>query len=54
MISGVLGRVTVIVTQNRGRITPLITTPEPPSKIQGFGRRVRGFGLRASGSRFRA
>ena len=31
VISGVLSRVTIVITQIRGLITPLITTHEPPS-----------------------
>ena len=31
-ISGVISRVTLILTLIRGLITPLITTHEPPSK----------------------
>ena len=32
VISGVISRVTVLITHIRGHITPLITTHEPPSK----------------------
>ena len=35
VIGGVISRVTIAITYirvNRGLITPLITTPEPPSK----------------------
>ena len=32
IISGVRSRVTVVITHLRGLITPLITTPEPPSR----------------------
>ena len=38
LISGVISRVTIIITHIRGLITPLITTHEPSSK--GFGFRV--------------
>ena len=31
VISGVISRVTIVITQIRGLITPLITTHEPPS-----------------------
>ena len=31
VISGVIIRVAIIITHNRGLITPLITTHEPPS-----------------------
>ena len=33
VISRVISRVTILVTHIRGLITPLITTPEPPSKL---------------------
>ena len=39
VISGVLSKVTVLITPTRGLITPLITTHEPPSKTQHLGRR---------------
>ena len=32
VISGVISRVTIVITQVRGPITPLITTHEPPSR----------------------
>ena len=32
--SGVISRVTIVITHIRGLITPLITTHEPPSKLQ--------------------
>ena len=32
MISRVVTRVTILITQIRGLVTPLITTHEPPSK----------------------
>ena len=32
LISRVISRVTILITHIRGLITPLITTPEPPSK----------------------
>ena len=31
VISGVIGKVTIVITHVRGLITPLITTHEPPS-----------------------
>ena len=31
VISGVISRVTIVITQIRGLITPLLTTHEPPS-----------------------
>ena len=34
VISGVISRVTIVITQIRGHITPLITTHEPPSSIK--------------------
>ena len=34
VISRVIGRVTILITQIRGLITPLITTHEPPSSDQ--------------------
>ena len=33
VISGVISRVTIVITQIRGLITPLITTHEPPSRL---------------------
>ena len=35
-------------THIRGQITPLITTHEPPSRVEGLQFGVRGFGLRPS------
>ena len=32
VVSGVISRVSVIITHIRGRIAPFITTHEPPSK----------------------
>ena len=32
VISRVISKVTIIITHNRRLITPLITTPEPPSR----------------------
>ena len=32
VISRVISRVTILITHIQGLITPLITTPEPPSK----------------------
>ena len=39
VISGVISKVTIIITHVRGLITPLITTREPASRIQTVGRR---------------
>ena len=56
VISGVISRVTIVITQIRGLIAPLTTTHEPPSGVQGLqssGFRaceVSGSGSRASGS----
>ena len=36
VISGVMSRVTIVITHVRGLITQLITTHEPPSKGYGF------------------
>ena len=33
VISGVISRVTIVITHIRGLITPLITTHEPPSRV---------------------
>ena len=33
LISRVISRVTILITHIRGLITPLITTPEPPSRV---------------------
>ena len=33
VISGVISRVTIVITQTRGLIFPLITTHEPPSNF---------------------
>ena len=33
VISGVISRVTIIITHIRGLVTPLITTHEPPSFV---------------------
>ena len=33
VISGVISRVTIVISHIRGLITPLITTREPPSKL---------------------
>ena len=35
VISGVISRATIVITQIRGLITPLITAHEPPS-VEGF------------------
>ena len=35
VISGVISRVTIVITHIRGRITPLLTTHAPPSRVQG-------------------
>ena len=51
VISGVISRVTIIITHTRGLITLLITTHEPPSrafralKVSG----CRAFGFRVLG-----
>ena len=34
-LSGVISRVTMLITHSRGLITPLITTHEPPSNYEG-------------------
>ena len=36
VISGVISRVTILITHIRGLITLLITTHEPPSRCRGF------------------
>ena len=36
VISGVISRVTIVVTHMRRLITPLITTHEPPSRVSGY------------------
>ena len=33
VISGVISRVTIVIIQIRGLLTPLITTHEPPSRV---------------------
>ena len=33
VISGVISRVTILISHIRGLITPLITTHEPPSRL---------------------
>ena len=47
VINGAIIKVTILITQLRGLITPLITTHEPPSnfkcRVLGFG----GLGVRA-------
>ena len=35
VISGVISRVTIVITHIRGLITPFITTHEPPSRVLG-------------------
>ena len=42
VVSGVISKVTVIITHIRGLITPLKTTHEPPSRND----RVEGLGFR--------
>ena len=37
VISGVTGKVTIVITHIRGLITILTTTHEPPSRLQKFG-----------------
>ena len=44
VISGVISRVTVVITYSRGLIAPLITTHEPPSKAV-LGLDVVGLGV---------
>ena len=39
-VSRVISRVTILITHIKGLITLLITTPEPPSREEGLGRRV--------------
>ena len=36
VISGIISRVTTLITHIRGLIIPLITTHEPPSGAEGF------------------
>ena len=36
VISGVISRVSILITHITGLITPLITTHEPPSRVQRF------------------
>ena len=33
VVTRVISRVTILITHIRGLITPLITTPEPPSRV---------------------
>ena len=40
VISRVISKVTITITHIRGPITPLITTHEPPSRVQGSRSRV--------------
>ena len=35
-MSGVISRVTIVITHIRGLITPFITTHEPPSRVPGL------------------
>ena len=42
VISGVISRVTLLITHVRGLITPLITTHEPPSKSHDHPRNPEG------------
>ena len=37
VISGLISRATIVLTYVRGRISPLITTHEPPSMVWGLG-----------------
>ena len=37
VISGVISRVAILTSHIRGLITPLTTTHEPPSRVQGLG-----------------
>ena len=37
MMRRVITRVTILITHIRGLITPLITTHEPPSRVEGAG-----------------
>ena len=37
VISGVISRVTIVITQIRGLITPLLTTHKPPSRVKHSG-----------------
>ena len=39
VISRVISRITIVITHITGLITPLITTHEPPSRIQIFAKR---------------
>ena len=38
VVSGVISKVTIVITRNRGLINPLITTHEPSSRAQNLGR----------------
>ena len=59
VISRVISRVTILLTHIRGLITLLVTTPEPPSRVQalepggGLGFRVEASLFRLQGSGFR-
>ena len=46
VISVVISRVARILADNKGLITPLITTHEPPSRVWGF--MVQGFRVQGS------
>ena len=41
VISRVRSRVTILITHIKGLITPLITTHEPPSRVQGREMKLR-------------
>ena len=45
VIGRVISRVTILIAHIRGLITPLITTPEPPSRMQILGCGDTGFGV---------
>ena len=50
VISGVISRITLVITRIRGLITPLTTTHEPPSKALLELGRQKGRNLRNDGS----
>ena len=49
VISGVISKVTIVITHIRGLITPLISTHEPPSKTSGSGSRFLSSWFRVEG-----
>ena len=48
VLSGVISRVTIVITQIRGLITPLIAAHEPPSRIEVPRHRHYGFQVQGS------